>query len=416
MTRTEAISKLRLLQAERDRRSNMVDELKGDLNSKVELSKQLEQQQYQAHERIHQLEEKINVLNRQSLHDNGQIEDVRRVTDKLALERDELHTKLEHLNRTYDNCVGEISRERAQMDGHNRHHNKLLVAKVTFCLLEQMFKRRKQEAMNEFFQYCKFDTKCHKTLKQFVDNLERLGRFRMKIAIKQWHQRCFKPIEANVQEEDLCYAFMRKKLLTRIFNFWRWRQQNSDEIYGAKNKALQAIWNAKVRDCGKDVQRAFSIWRDKVQYQKFRNQRCKKLVWKAYSNKLALAWTKWVNYSNVMARHMRLHVLAREFAETQVKRITFSEMKFVLFDMRRKRLNRLRTYVKAWKESNQYRKFMLAANMSVLGFKKECNQSMLKICFDALRTSKEEEKLMLMTEALEGDCMPAIQSLNKDVE
>ena len=29
------------------------------------------------------------------------------------------------------------------MEGHNRHHNKLLVAKLTFCLLEQMFKRRK---------------------------------------------------------------------------------------------------------------------------------------------------------------------------------------------------------------------------------------------------------------------------------
>ena len=83
-------------------------------------------------------------------------------------------------------------------------------------------------------------------------------------------------------------------------------------------------------------------------------------------------------------------------------------MRFVLFDMRRKRLNRLRTYVKAWKESNQYRKFILAANMTVLGFKKECNQSMLKMCFDALRVSKEEEKLMLMSEALEGDCMPAI--------
>ena len=211
------------------------------------------------------------MLNRQDHADQGQLEDVRRVTDKLAYERDELQQKLEHLNRTYDNCCQEIGRERAQMDGHNRHHNKLLVAKVTFCLLEQMFKRRKQEAMNEFFQYCKFDSKCHKTLKQFVDNLERLGQFRMKIAIKQWHQRCFKPIEANIQEEDLAHNFMRKKLLTRMFNFWRWRQQNSDEIYGAKNKALQAIWEAKVRDCGKDVQRAFTIWREKVQYQKFRN-------------------------------------------------------------------------------------------------------------------------------------------------
>ena len=108
---------------------------------------------------------------------------------------------------------------------------------------------------------------------------------------------------------------------------------------------------------------------------------------------------------------MRLQVLAREFAESQLMRITFAEMKFVLFDMRRKRLNRLRTYLKAWKESNQYRKFMLAANMTVLGFKKECNSSMLKMCFDALRQSKEDEKFMLMSEALEGDCQPAIQSL-----
>ena len=56
---------------------------------------------------------------------------------------------------------------------------------------------------------------------------------------------------------------------------------------------------------------------------------------------------------------MRLHMLAKEFAETQLKRINFAEMKFVLFEMRRKRLNRLRMYVKAWKESNQYNKFML---------------------------------------------------------
>lgn len=82
---------------------------------------------------------------------------------------------------------------------------------------------------------------------------------------------------------------------------------------------------------------------------------------------------------------MRLHVLARTFAETQLKRITFNEMRFTLFEMRRKRLNKLRTYVKAWKEANQYKKFILAANMTVLGFKKDCNRSLLKMCFDALR-------------------------------
>jgi len=187
MTRTEAIQKLRMLQAERDRRAHMVDELKDDLAKKMALCKQLDQEQCHAHNRIHKLEEQISVLNRAAIADEGQIEDIRRITDKLVLERDELQNKLERMNRTYDNCVEEIARERAQMDGHNRHHNKLLVTKVTFCLLEQMFQRRKQEAMNEFFQYCKFDMKCHNTLKQFVSILEKLGKYRMNIAIKQWH-------------------------------------------------------------------------------------------------------------------------------------------------------------------------------------------------------------------------------------
>ena len=57
------------------------------------------------------------------------------------------------------------------------------------------------------------------------------------------------------------------------------------------------MWNAKVKDCGKDVQRAFTIWREKILYQKLRNHRTKKMVWKAYSNKLALAWQKWTHYS-----------------------------------------------------------------------------------------------------------------------
>ena len=140
------------------------------------------------------------------------------------------------------------------------------------------------------------------------------------------------------------------------------------------------------------------------------------MVWRSYSNKLAKAWQTWQNYSQTMASQVRLHVLAKTFAETQLKRICFSEMQFVLFDMRHKRHNRLRSYVKAWKESNQYNKFILAANMSVLGFKRDCNRSLLKLCFDALRQSKEEEKFVLMSEALEADCLPAIESINKDVE
>ena len=54
--------------------------------------------------------------------------------------------------------------------------------------------------------------------------------------------------------------------------------------------------------------------------------------------------------------------------------------------------------------------------MTVLGFKKDCNKSMLKMCFDAMRISKEEEKFVMMTEALEQDCLPAIESVNKSIE
>jgi len=110
---------------------------------------------------------------------------------------------------------------------------------------------------------------------------------------------------------------------------------------------------------------------------------------------------------------LRYHILARTFAENQLKRITFCTMRYNLNEMRRKRLNRLRTYVKAWKEANEYKRFMMHASMTVLGFKKDCNKSLLKMCFDAMRISKEQEKFVMMTEALEQDCLPAIESVNK---
>ena len=117
-----------------------------------------------------------------------------------------------------------------------------------------------------------------------------------------------------------------------------------------------------------------------------------------------------------MDGQVRLHVLSRTLAETQLKRVVINEMRYVLFDMKRKRLNRLRTYVKAWKEANQYKKFMEKASLTVLRFKKDCNKTLIKTCFDALRQSKEEEKFLLMSEALEGDCMPGLEELNKDIE
>jgi len=133
------------------------------------------------------LQEQINYLSRQELADNHQKHDIQLIIDRLALERDDLRNKLEQLNRTYDNCVMEISRERAQMDSHNKHHTKLIVFKILHQKLEGMINARKQDAMNEFYTYCRFDEKCHDTLRQFVNVLDRLGKYKMRIALKQWY-------------------------------------------------------------------------------------------------------------------------------------------------------------------------------------------------------------------------------------
>ena len=62
-------------------------------------------------------------------------------------------------------------------------------------VLGAMVTRRQQNAMNEFFGYCKFDEKCHHTLKSFISIMDKLGRYKMRHGLLQWHQKCFKTLE-----------------------------------------------------------------------------------------------------------------------------------------------------------------------------------------------------------------------------
>jgi len=112
---------------------------------------------------------------------------------------------------------------------------------------------------------------------------------------------------------------------------------------------------------------------------------------------------------------VRLHVLAKTFAENQLKLVTLAQLKVQLHESKRKRLNILRSYYKAWQESNTYRRYMIDQNVSVLMFRRQCNTSLLKLCFDALRHDKESEKHMLMEQALDSETLPVIESLNKDI-
>ncbi len=86
-----------------------------------------------------------------------------------------------------------------------------------------------------------------------------------------------------------------------------------------------------------------------------------------------------------MEGQIRLHVLAKVFTEDQLKQITFAQLKLRTDEAKRKRLNILRSYVKAWRESNKYRKFMIDSNVVVMHYKRQCNTNLVKMVFDALR-------------------------------
>ena len=71
-----------------------------------------------------------------------------------------------------------------------------------------------------------------------------------------------------------------------MWNRWRNRYHLSQNIYCHKNKAIQAIWDAKCKDVRKEVQRAFTIWREKSNFAKLRERKFKFMIWRSYSSRL----------------------------------------------------------------------------------------------------------------------------------
>ena len=50
-------------------------------------------------------------------------------------------------------------------------------------------------------------------------------------------------------------------------------------------------------------------------------------------------------------------------------RILFNAFRLATTEAKRKRLNQLRKYMKAWRESRSYKKFIMASNLTALKFK-----------------------------------------------
>lgn len=72
--------------------------------------------------------------------------DLDRVISSLMRERSDLLARLDNLTRKYDECVREISYDRREMEAHNKHHAKLITAKIIFFELEKMKQRKVMEA------------------------------------------------------------------------------------------------------------------------------------------------------------------------------------------------------------------------------------------------------------------------------
>ena len=83
-TRTDAIGRLRVLQAERDRKSSILDEIREDLNTKLHLLKELEEQQMMAHDRVQTITAEIDRLQRNCMQDEAQNHDIQLIIDRLT--------------------------------------------------------------------------------------------------------------------------------------------------------------------------------------------------------------------------------------------------------------------------------------------------------------------------------------------
>ena len=78
-----------------------------------------------------------------------------------------------------------------------------------------------------------------------------------------------------------------------MFNRWWNRYQWSGFSQDSKVRALKALWKTKSKDAAFDVQRAFQIWADTLNYKKQCEKRCQRLITKYYWSRLGQGFTLW---------------------------------------------------------------------------------------------------------------------------
>lgn len=166
------------------------------------------------------------------------------------------------------------------------------------------------------------------------------------------------------QKVALCDKFSRQKLLAKFWATWRVKFSRSEDFFDTKGKSCNLIWLWKLKDTRKETLRSFVMWRDQVRTEKHRESKLRLRIREKLLNQTDHAFQKWRHYARNLTQQVRLNILVHEFTHDQVLQTTFSQLRIITAEKRRARHHKLRLYIKAWKDSSRYRKFLMAGEVA----------------------------------------------------
>jgi len=76
---------------------------------------------------------------------------------------------------------------------------------------------------------------------------------------------------------------------------------------------------------------------------------------------------------------------------------------------------RLRHLFKGWQDSNQYRRYIMGADVAAAHILRAAKRRLLQACYDQLKFWKQCEQYDYMRESLAGNYVPALTALDEQI-
>ena len=223
-----------------------------DMQSKIEKMNFVSQDRVTIIKNLNTINLELDRLNHESRNINHQNIDLESQVSRLQAERADILANLERLTITYDDCVRDITRERRNMTAHNDQHTKLIVAKIVFRNLEQCISDRKKASFKELVEYTQFDQDCHQKLKTLYMVINKLGKFKQKVAINQWYDKALKPLNTRHQNDDVAIFTDCNRLQSKVFYAWKQYQRDKQDRYYFKTNSIDRIWHIMNKESQKE--------------------------------------------------------------------------------------------------------------------------------------------------------------------